>query len=167
MRPIIAIILSLALFLSIGSNEGQAEPMTLDAVVSTTQDISLAFKDDDRHFVTLLLREGSAKGDGVFTNAKVVEYGMHDVTRGDRAKASGYIEATTIEGDIAYFRWRLRAAFVAGPDGKPKLVNSGNWELTGGTGQFATLRGVGTMYIEFLNKTERRYVLEGDLSPAL
>ena len=167
MRPMNAILAGLALLILFGANKAPAEPVTLDAVLSTTEDISLAFKDDSRHFVTLLRREGDATGEGVFKGAKVVEYGIHDVTRGDRAEARGYIEATTAEGDIAYFRWKLRATFVAGPDGKAKLVNSGNWELAGGTGQFATLRGVGTMYLEFLNKTERRYVLEGDLSPAL
>jgi hypothetical protein len=140
--------------------------MVLDAVLSTKADISLAFKDDSRHFVTLLRREGSATGNGVFKDAQVVEYGMHDVTRGDSAKASGYIEATTTGGDVAYFWWRLRAHFVAGPDGKAKPINNGYWELTGGTGQFAAMRGVGTMLIEFLNKTERRYILEGDISPA-
>jgi len=140
--------------------------MILDAVVSTKEDITLAFKDDDRHLVTLLRREGGADGSGVFEGAQVVEYGMHDVTSGDDAEASGYIEATTTGGDIAYFRWRLRAFFVAGPDGKAKLINNGYWELAGGTGQFATMRGVGTMKIEFVNKTDRRYVFEGDISPA-
>ena len=143
MRPARATLLGLALILGIGSAAASAEPMVLDAVLSTQEDISLAFKD-----------------------AKVVEFGMHDVMRGEDAKASGYIEATTRAGDIAYFRWRLRASFVSGPDGKVKPINGGYWELSGGTGAFATLRGVGTMLIEFLNKTERRYVLEGDLSPA-
>jgi hypothetical protein len=56
--------------------------------------------------------------------------------------------------------------FVAGPDGKAKFIDNGYWELTGGTGQFASMRGVGTMLIEFVSKTDRRYVLEGDISPA-
>ena len=66
------------------------------------------------------------------------EFGMHDVTRGEDAKASGYIEATTTAGDIAYFRWRLRASFVSGPGGKVKPINSGYWELSGGTGPATT-----------------------------
>ncbi len=166
MRPLIATLLSLALYLGIGATGASAEPVVLDAVLSTKADISLAFKDDSRHFVTLLRRDGSATGDGVFKDAQVVEYGMHDVTVGDSAKASGYIEATTSGGDVAYFRWRLRAHFVAGPDGKPKPINNGYWELAGGTGQFAGMRGVGTMLIEFPSKTERRYLLEGDISPS-
>lgn len=140
--------------------------MVLDAVLSTTDQISLGFKNDSRHFVTLIQREGSAAGGGVFEGARVVEYGMHDVTSGEGGKASGYLEATTTGGDIAYFEWRLRAFFVAGPDGNARVVNAGHWELFGGTGQFATMRGVGTMLLEFVSKTDRRYVLEGDISPA-
>ena len=109
MRTMIATLLGLALYLATGLVGASADPMILDAVLSTKADISLAFKDDSRHFVTLLRREGSATGDGVFKDAQVVEYGMHDVTRGDSAKASGYIEATTSGGDVAYFRWQLRA----------------------------------------------------------
>ncbi len=164
MRPIQAALLGLALCL--GAAGAAAEPMILDVVLSPKDQINLDFKDDSRHFVILMQREGRADGSGVFEGAKVVEYGMHDVTRGDGAKASGYFEATTTGGDIAYFRWRLRAVFVAGPDGKAKIINNGYWELTGGTGQFATMRGVGTLLLEFVSKTDRRFVLEGDISPA-
>lgn len=164
MRPIQAALLGLALCL--GATGAAAEPMILDVVLSPKDQISLDFKNDSRHFVILMQREGSADRSGVFKGAKVVEYGMHDVTRGDGGKASGYLEATTTGGDIAYFRWRLRALFVAGPDGKAKVINNGYWELTGGTGQFATMRGVGTMLLEFVSKTDRRFVLEGDISPA-
>ena len=164
MRPIQAALLGLALCL--GATGAAAEPMILDVVLSPKDQINLDFKDDNRHFVILMQREGSADGGGVFKGAKVVEYGLHDITRGESGKASGYFEATTTGGDIAYFRWRLRAVFVAGPDGKAKVINNGYWELTGGTGQFATLRGVGNMLLEFVSKTERRFVLEGDVSPA-
>ena len=164
MRPIQATLLGLAFCLSTAG--ATAEPMTLDVVLSPKDEIRLDFKDDSRHFVLLTQREGSADGSGVFAGAKVVEYGMHDVTRGDGGKASGYFEATTTGGDIAYFRWRLRALFVAGADGKAKVIDNGYWELTGGTGQFATMRGVGTMLLEFVSKTDRRIVLEGDISPA-
>ncbi len=164
MRRSQAAFLGMAFCLS--STEAVAEPMILDAVLSTTDQFSLGFKNDSRRFVTLLQREGSAAGGGVFEGAKVVEYGMHDITSGESAKASGYLEASTTGGDIAYFEWRLRAFFVAGPDGNARVANGGQWELIGGTGQFANLRGVGTMRIEFVSKTDRRYIFEGDLSPA-
>ena len=164
MRPLQAAFLGLAL--GLGFTAAAAEPMILDAVLSTTDQISLGFKNDSRRFVTLIQREGSAAGGGMFQGAKVVEYGMHDVTSGEGGTANGYLEATTTGGDIAYFEWRLRAFFVAGPDGNTRVINSGYWELTGGTGQFATMRGVGTLRLEFVSKTDRRYVLEGDISPA-
>ncbi len=164
MRAIEAALLGLALCL--GATGAAGEPMTLDVVFSPKEQIRLDFKDDGRHFLLLKTSEGSARGSGAFAGAKVVEYGMHDVTSGDGANANGYLEATTTGGDIAYFRWRLRAVFVAGPDGKTKVIDNGYWELTGGTGQFASLRGVGTLLLEFVSKTDRRYFLEGDISPA-
>ncbi len=164
MRPIRSALFGLALCL--GANGAVAEPITLDVVLSPKDQIRLDFKDDDRHFLLLTQREGKAAGGGVFAGAQVVEYGIHDVTRGDGGKASGYLEAITTGGDIAYFRWRLRALFVAGSDGKAKVIDNGYWELTGGTGQFATMRGVGTLLLEFVSKTDRRFLLEGDISPA-
>ncbi len=156
----------LGLSLCLGGGGAAAEPVTLDVVLSPKDQIQLDFKDESGHFVLLSQREGSADGSGLFAGAKVVEYGMHDIVPGDGGEASGYLEATTTGGDIAYFRWRLRAFFVAGPDGNTKVIDNGHWELAGGTGQFAAMRGVGTMLLEFVSKTDRRYVLEGDISPA-
>jgi len=164
MRPIRAFLLGLALCL--GAAGAVAEPMTLDVVLAPKDSISLDFKDNNRHFVTLIRREGTAAGAGVFEGAKVLEYGFHDVTLGEGGEASGYFEATTTAGDTAYFRWRLRARFVAGPEDKAKVINSGYWELAGGTGPFAGQRGVGTIVLEFVSKTDRRFVLNGDISPA-
>ena len=163
MRSSVSVVLSFALCL--GAAQAVAEPVTLDAVLSTTDSISLNFKDDTRRFLTLLQREGTATGAGPFEGAKVVEYGMHDVTGGEAAEATGFLEVTTTTGDVAYFRWSLRAFFVGEPAGKTRLANAGHWELAGGTGQFATLRGVGTMAIQVPSKTERRYILEGEIAP--
>lgn len=142
-----------------------AEPVTLDVVLTTSKDISLSFKDDERHFVTLLLREGRASGEGIFQGAAVAEYGMHDVVNGGAATARGYIEAVTTEGEAAYFRWQLSAFFVRNDEGKVGVINSGHWELAGGTGRFAGQRGTGALRIEFPSKTERRYILEGEIAP--
>lgn len=165
MRLLRSIVLGLVLCTSAAG--AGAEPMTLDVVLTTTEDISLNFQNDKRHFLTLLLREGTAAGDGVFEGAEVAEYGMHDVTSGVGGEASGYIVATTAEGDIAYFRWHLRAFFVEGNEGTSRVANSGLWELAGGTGRFAAQRGTGSLTIGFPSKTERRYVLTGDIAPAL
>jgi len=112
LRPIM-----LGLVLCFGAARAGAEPMTLDVVLTTTEDISLNFQNDKRHFLTLLLREGTAAGNGVFEGATV--------------------------------------------------ANSGLWELAGGTGRFAAQRGTGSLTIGFPSKTERRYVLTGDISPEL
>lgn len=163
MRPIPATLLSLILCL--GATGAQAEPMTLDVVLSPKDEIRLDFKDDGQHFLQLTQREGVAAGGGVFADAQVVEYGMHDVTVGDGGRASGYLEATTPGGDTAYFQWQLRALFVAGPDGETTVIDKGHWELVGGTGQFAEMRGVGSLLLEFVSDTDRRYLLEGDIAP--
>lgn len=164
MRAIPAALLSLILCL--GATAAQAEPMTLDVVVSPKDEISVEFKEEGTHVLQLTQRQGTAEAGGMFAGATVVEYAMHDVVVGEGATAEGYFEATTTAGDTAYFRWQLRAVFVAGPDGKTTVVNNGLWELTGGTGQFAEMRGVGTLRLEFVSDTDRRFVLEGDLSPA-
>lgn len=164
MRLMLISLLGLAICFT--AKEAAAEAMTLNVVLSPKDVIQLDFQDDSGHFVLLSQREGSADGGGEFAGAKVVEYGMHDVTRGESGEASGYLEATTTGGDIAYFHWRLRAVFVEGPDGKIKVIDNGYWELAGGTGQFANKRGVGTLLLEFVSKTDRRYVLDGNISPA-
>lgn len=163
MRTLQTTLLGLAFCLQ--SSLAHAEAMKLDALLTTSESISLAFKNDSRRFVTLLKREGVVSANGVFEGAKMVEYGMHDVTSGDAAEAAGYLEVTTTGGDTAYFKWQLRAAFVKGSDGKLGVVNGGTWEIIGGTGQFDDKRGVGLMQIEFPSKTERRYILEGNISP--
>ena len=45
------------------------------------------------------------------------------------------------------------------------MIDKGHWELVGATGQFADMRGVGSLLLEFVSKTDRRYLLEGDIAP--
>jgi len=154
------------LTLCLGASGAAAEPMSLNVVLAPKELIRLDFQDGSRHFVLLSQREGTAEAGGAFAGAKVVEYGLHDVVPGDGAMARGYLAATTTGGDVAYIKWQLRAVFVAGAEGKTGIVDNGHWELAGGTGQFAAMRGVGTLLLEFVSKTDRRYVLQGDISPA-
>jgi hypothetical protein len=79
---------------------------------------------------------------------------------------NGNLKATTTSGDTAYFKWQLLASFVADSDGNAKVIDNGHWELVDGTGDFASMRGVGTLLLEFVDKTDRRYVVEGDISSA-
>jgi hypothetical protein len=163
MRRIQAAFLTVALCFA--ASTVAAESVTLDVVLSAKDEIRLDFKDESNHFVALTQRAGTAEGGGAFAGAEVVEYGLHDVIPGDGGNATGYLEATTRDGDVAYFKWHLRAFFVAGDNGDVRIIDNGHWELAGGTGQFASMRGVGTLLLEFVSKTERRYLLEGDISP--
>ena len=46
------------------------------------------------------------------------------------------------------------------------MIGYGHWELVGGTGAFAGMKGVGTLQIKRASKTARRCILEGELIPA-
>lgn len=144
-----------------------AEMVRIEAVMSPKEQIKLDFADGSKHFVLLVRREGTAEGSGPFAGAAVAEYGMHDIVPGVGGDPQGYLELTNAAGDKAYIKWRVRAVFVAGAEGKPRLIDNGYWELVGGTGQYAGLRGLGTLVIKPASKTDRLFVLEGELAPAL
>ncbi len=59
----------------------------------------------------------------------------------------------------------VRAVFVPGPDGKPKLLDNGFWEVVCGTGRFDGLQGAGTLHIEPAGGADRRFILAGELLP--
>jgi hypothetical protein len=146
--------------------EAVADAMRIEAVMSPKEQIKLDFKDGSKHFVLLVRREGKAEGSGPLAGGSVVEYGMHDIIRGVGGHPRGYLEITTPSGDIAYIKWTVRAVFVPGEGGKPRLLDNGVWEIVGGTGAFAGMKGAGTMHIKPVTKTDRRFILEGDLVPA-
>jgi len=114
----------------------------------------------------MVRREGSAAGQGLFDGASVVEFGAHDIVPGVGGDPRGYLVVTAPDGAIAYIKWQVRAVFVPGADGKPMLLDNGFWEVAGGTGRFAGLKGAGTLHIKAVNQTDRRFILTGDLFPA-
>ena len=140
-----------------------ADPMHVEAVMAPKQQMKLDFADGSRHFVLLVRREGVAEGTGPLAGGSVVEYGMHDIVPGIGGDPQGYLEITAANGDIAYVKWRVRAVFVAGPNGKPKLLDNGFWELAGGTGAFAGMKGAGTLHIKPAGGPNRRFILDGEL----
>ena len=91
--------------------------------------------------------------------AAVTEYGKHGITPGIGGEASGYFIFTVPEGDIAYVKWVVRAISVPG-------LNSGVWEVVGGTGKLKGLQGAGTLHIKTVSQTDRDFILEGELVPA-
>jgi len=153
--------------LAIGSWVGTAiaEPLHIEAVMTPKESMQLDFQDGSKHFVLMVRREGQASGDGLLRDAKVVEYGMHDIVPGVGGEPRGYLTMTRPDGSIAYVKWQVRAVFVPGPDGKPVLLDNGFWEIAGATGSLAGLSGAGTLHIKAVSPTDRRYILDGDLAP--
>ena len=140
-----------------------AAELDVKAVMSPKEQIRLDFKDGSQHFVLQVRREGKATGTGVFAGAGVTEHGWHDIMPGVGGDPRGYLVFTTPGGDIAYVKWQVRAVFVPGPDGKPKLLDNGFWEIVGGTGKFAGAKGAGTLHIKAVSPTDREFSLTGEI----
>ncbi len=140
-----------------------AEPVKFDALVAQKEDIRLDFAEPVKHFLLLVQREGKTEGQGPLAGATVTEFGAHDIVPGVGGEARGYLEFTTPDGDKAYLKWTLQAVFVPGPDGKPKLLDNGVWQVVGGTGKLQNLKGAGAFHLIPTGPTERRFALEGDL----
>jgi hypothetical protein len=141
----------------------QAEPVKFDALVAQKEAIRLDFADASKHFFLLVRREGNSEGQGALAGATVQEYGAHDIVPGVGGEPRGYLEFTTPDGNKAYIRWVIQAVFVPGPDGRPKLLDDGVWQVVGGTGKLEKLKGAGTFHLQPTGPTERRFVMEGEL----
>ena len=140
-----------------------ADPVSVKALVGAPKDsVRMNFDDGSKHFVLMVNREGSVEGSGVLAGTSVTEYGWHDVNPPAGADPQGYFQFKTATGDIANVKWSLRAVFLKGEE-KPKLVNAGVWELVSGTGQFEKMTGVGRLTLEIASKTDRLFILEGDI----
>ena len=166
MNRVILQVLAVCALAAAAAVPAAAEPMRIEAVLAPKEQMRLDFEDGSKHFVLLVRREGKAEGSGPLAGAAVTEYGMHDIVPGVAGDPRGYLEFTQANGDKAYIKWIVRAIFVPNPGGKPKLLDYGHWELAGGTGTFAGMKGVGTLQIKPASKTERRFILQGDLVPA-
>ena len=75
----------------------------------------------------------------------------------------GYLEFTTGDGAKAYIKWIIQVSFIPGPDGKPKLLDDGVWQIVGATGKLEKLKGAGTLHLVPVGPTERRFVMQGEL----
>ena len=149
----------------IGSASADAAEVSIKILFpATLESIDMRFEEGSKHFITMLRREGTAEGSEPLAGAAVTEYGWHDVNPPKGADAHGYLQFKITNGDIANIKWTLRAVFFKGKE-KPKVADHGFWELVSGTGQFKDMTGVGTLTIEFLSKTERLFVLDGELGP--
>ncbi len=149
-----------------GSAPVLAQEMRVEAVLTPKEQMRLDFEDGSKHFVLLVRREGTAEGNGPLAGAQVVEYGMHDIIPGQAGDPRGYLVFTRDDGARAYVKWQVRAVFVPGEGGKPKLLDNGFWEIAGATGALAGLKGAGTLHIRPASKTDRRFILDGELIQA-
>ena len=113
------------------------------AVMTPKEQLRMEFADGSKHFLLMVKREGKATGTGPLAGASVTEFGYHDIIPGDSGDPRGYLIFTSTGEDIAYVKWQVRAVFVTGDDGKPKLLDNGFWEIAGATGQLKGLKGAG------------------------
>ncbi len=160
---LVKITLGAMLVLGLGLAAARAEPMKVEAVLIPMEQMRLNFEDGSKHFVLFVRREGKAEGSGPFSGAAVTEYGMHDIIPGVAGDPRGYLEITDAKGGKAYVKWLVRAIFVPGQGGKPKLIDYGFWELVGGTGQYDGMKGAGALQIKPAGPKARRFILEGEL----
>ena len=149
------------------SSAASAAPIQLEMVVSPEQQIRLEFADGSKRFVAMLERQGMAEGTGPLAGTSVTEYGIHDIVPGVGGDPNGYLVFSDGPDNIAYVKWRVRAVFIPGDDGKPTLFDNGFWEMAGATGKFAGLQGTGAMKIEGTGTPgQSRFILDGELVEA-
>lgn len=142
---------------------GSAAELSVKAVMVPKEQMRLDFADGSKHFLLMVRREGKAAGTGPLAGASVTEFGYHDIIPGDSGDPRGYLVFTLPNGDNAYVKWTVRAVFVPGADGKPKLLDNGVWEIAGATGQLKGLKGAGILHIRAVSPADREFELTGEL----
>jgi hypothetical protein len=147
------------------SGHAIAADISVKAVMVPKEQIRLDFADGSRHFVLAVRREGKAEGNGPFAGASVIEHGWHDIEpAAGGGDPRGYLVFTASKDDVAYVKWQVRAVFVPGADGKPRLLDNGFWEVVGGTGRFKGLKGAGTLHIKSVSPADREFSLTGEIT---
>jgi len=157
-------IILIGVALGVGVGRATAADLDIKAVMVPKDQIRLDFVDGTRHFVVAVRREGRSEGSGPLAGAAVTEHGWHDIVPGVGGDPRGYLVFSASKDDIAYVKWQVRAVFVPGPEGKPKLLDNGFWELVGGTGKFKGLKGAGTLHIKAVSPTDREFSLTGEVA---
>jgi hypothetical protein len=140
-----------------------AAPATIEALVTTREQIRLDFADGSKHFVAMVRRDGKATGAGLLDGTTVNEYGRHDIVPGVGGDPSGYLVFSAADGDVAYLKYTVRAVYVPGADGKPTVLDGGIWEVVGAAGRFKGLKGAGTVRIRAVSPNDRRFTLDGEM----
>jgi hypothetical protein len=159
----LSIVGAIATPLLIVTSLARAEPVKFEALVAQKEAIRLDFADASKRFFLMVRREGKSEGQGPLAGARVQEFGVHEVVPGLGGEPRGYLEFVKTDSSKAYLKWIIHAAFVPGPDGKPKLLAHGVWEVSGGTGSLEKLKGAGRFSLLSPGPTDRRFVMEGEL----
>ena len=151
-----------ALAITLSTGTAHAAPVEFAALITPKADVTLQFEDGSNRLVRLVQREGETSGDGPLDGTTMLEWGMHELTS-EKGNGQGYLVFTHGSGDIAYLRFDWQARLFRSPSGSlsPKLA--GSWGIVGGTGRFASLKGVGSLRIEVRSARERYWVFEGDI----
>lgn len=140
-----------------------AAEVSVKAVMAPKEQMRLDFSDGSKHFLLMVRREGKSAGTGPLAGASVVEYGFHDIIPGESGDPRGYLVFLLPNGDLAYVKWTVRAIFVPGEDGKPRLLDNGVWEIAGATGLLKGLKGAGILHIRAVSPADREFELTGDI----
>jgi len=141
-----------------------AAEVSLNAVMTPKEQIRLDFADGSKHFVLMVRREGKAQGNGPLDGAAVTEYGFHDLVPGQSGDPRGYLVFARPDGGTAYVKWQVRAVFIPGADGKPKLLDNGFWEIAGTSGSLKGRKGAGTLHIKAVSPADRQFELTGEIA---
>ncbi len=157
----IAVIAATALLSA--SSLAQPEPIKVEATLIQKENMRMDFADGSKRYLLMTRREGKATGQGLLVGATATEWGTHDVTPGTGANGQGYLVFAMPDGDFAYLKTQFRATTVTGPDGKPKNLLNGSWEVVGSSGNLKGLQGAGTLHVNVVGPTDRQWVLEGEL----
>ena len=153
-----------AIALALGSAAAIGDPIKIEALMAERQHMKLDFADGSRRYVMLMQREGASSGDQLLAGAKVVEFGLHDVTPNGATDTIFYHAFTLPNGDTAYIKSAFRGVTVRGPDGKPRNALNGLWEVVGASGQLKGLKGAGTVRLKRVSKEARQFTFEGEAS---
>jgi len=139
-----------------------AEPVRLEAILAPVKEDSLPFEDGSSHIIRLVQRSGTLANGGPFGGASLTEWALHDLNpKAGQGSGIGYLVLVTSQGDKAYLKFDWRA-IVAG--GTQQLL-AGSWQVSGGTGRFAGMTGIGTLRIDVLGGGKRNWHLDGDIFP--
>ena len=157
-------VVTVSYLLGISAQLAVAEPVKIDALVTERSNSRIEFADGSKRYVALIQREGQARSPGLLGGAKVVEFGMHDITPGVSSDTIFYHAFTMTNGDHAYIKSTFRGVTVQGPDGKPKNILNGLWEVVSSSGGLKGLKGTGVVHIKPVSKDEREFSFEGDAS---